>query len=51
MIFGVSTIGAAEKKKKVPKALSFTMKSIDGKKVKLSKYQGKVLLIVNVASK
>lgn len=31
--------------------LSFTMKSLDGKDVKLSDYQGKVLLIVNVASR
>lgn len=31
--------------------LSFTMKTIDGKDVKLSKYRGKVVLIVNVASK
>jgi glutathione peroxidase len=33
------------------KALSFKMKSIDGQNVELSKYQGKVILIVNVASK
>lgn len=31
--------------------LDFTMKDIDGKDVALSKYKGKVLLIVNVASK
>ena len=30
--------------------LGFTMKSIDGKEVALSKYRGKVVLIVNVAS-
>jgi glutathione peroxidase len=35
---------------KVPKALNFTMKNIDGKDVKLGDYQGKVLLVVNVAS-
>src|SRR5271170_383376 len=29
----------------------FTLKSIDGKPVSLSEYQGKVLLLVNVASK
>lgn len=29
----------------------FTMKSIDGKETKLKKYEGKVLLVVNVASK
>ncbi len=37
--------------KKVAPALNFTMKDIDGKAVKLSKFQGKVILIVNVASK
>src|SRR5207248_1791015 len=31
--------------------LSYTMKSIDGKDVDLSKYKGKVVVIVNVASK
>ncbi|HEY1922882.1 MAG TPA: hypothetical protein VGG44_08945, partial [Tepidisphaeraceae bacterium] len=31
--------------------LRFTMKSLSGKDVDLSQYQGKVLLIVNVASK
>jgi glutathione peroxidase len=31
--------------------LDFTMKSIDGKDVKLGDYSGKVLLLVNVASK
>ncbi|HSQ74234.1 MAG TPA: glutathione peroxidase [Bacteroidota bacterium] len=30
---------------------SFTMKNIDGKEVPLSEYKGKVLLLVNVASK
>ena len=32
-------------------ALKFNMESLDGEKVDLSKYQGKVVLIVNVASK
>ena len=36
--------------KKVPAVLNFKMKSLDGKDVSLSKYQGKVVLIVNVAS-
>lgn len=36
---------------KVAPALNFTMDSLEGKPVKLSKYQGKVVLIVNVASK
>ena len=35
---------------KVPAALNFTMKSLDGKDVKLAEYKGKVLLVVNVAS-
>ena len=34
----------------VPAALNFTMKSIDGGSVDLSKYQGRVVLMVNVAS-
>ena len=33
-----------------PAALNFTMKSIDGKSVDLSKYHGRVVLMVNVAS-
>src|SRR5438552_11040912 len=35
---------------KVPAALNFTMNSIDGKAIDLSKYQGRVVLMVNVAS-
>jgi glutathione peroxidase len=34
----------------VPAALNFTMKSLEGKDVNLSHYQGKVVLFVNVAS-
>jgi glutathione peroxidase len=41
--------GHAEEKKVSP--LSVKMKSIDGKDLDLSKYKGKVVLIVNVASK
>jgi glutathione peroxidase len=37
--------------KKVPELLNRTMKSLKGKDVDLARYQGKVLLIVNVASK
>lgn len=40
-----------QKPAKVSKPLSFTMKSLNGKDVDLSTYQGKVVLIVNVASK
>ncbi len=45
--------GNAEGKKgdkKVPAALNFKMKGLDGKEVDLAQYQGKVVLIVNVAS-
>jgi glutathione peroxidase len=37
--------------KKVAPVLNFKMKSLEGKEVDLSQYQGKVVLIVNVASK
>ncbi|MHC4403341.1 MAG: glutathione peroxidase [Planctomycetota bacterium] len=57
LVFG-SRSNAAEKAaknekaaKKAPPALSFKMKSLDGKEVDLGKYQGKVVMIVNVASK
>ena len=48
-----ASLRAEEKKgeKKVPAVLNFTMKGLDGKDVDLSKYQGKVILVVNVASK
>ncbi len=35
---------------KVPAVLNFKMKTLDGKDVDLSKYQGKVVMFVNVAS-
>src|ERR1700722_17955072 len=44
---------AADKDKgdtKVPAVLNFKMKGLDGKEVDLSKYQGKVVLVVNVAT-
>ncbi len=37
--------------KTVPAALNFKAKDIDGKEVDLSKYKGKVILVVNVASR
>jgi glutathione peroxidase len=37
--------------KKVPEVLNFKMKTLAGKEADLSHYQGKVVLIVNVASK
>src|SRR5689334_8817315 len=40
----------AEEKKNVPATLNFKMETLEGKPVELSKYQGKVLLVVNVAS-
>jgi glutathione peroxidase len=45
-----ATRSQAEDKKVAP-VLNFTMKDIDGKDVNLSKYQGKVLLVLNVASR
>jgi glutathione peroxidase len=36
--------------KKVPPVLNFKMKTLQGKEIKLADYQGKVVLIVNVAS-
>jgi glutathione peroxidase len=39
-----------KEKQKVPDALNFKMKTLSGKEVSLSKYKGKVVLIVNVAS-
>ncbi len=36
--------------KKVPAVLNFKMKGLDGKEMDLSQFQGKVVLIVNVAS-
>lgn len=44
----VSAVSAADK---APAVLGFKMKSIEGNDVDLSKYQGKVVLFVNVASK
>src|SRR4051812_30997166 len=45
------TTRAADEATTKPAALNFTMKDIDGKDVDLSTYSGKVILIVNVASK
>lgn len=36
---------------KAPEALAFTVRSIDGEDIALSKYQGQVIVVVNVASK
>jgi glutathione peroxidase len=40
-----------KKDEKAPAALDFKMKSLKGEEVKLSTYKGKVVLMVNVASK
>lgn len=59
MVFAVSMFAIAaavlaaddsKEKKPVPPVLNFKMNSLDGKPVDLSKYQGKVVLMVNVAS-
>jgi glutathione peroxidase len=51
LVVCVAFVVADEKgDKKVPAVLNFTMKTIDGNPVDLSKYQGKVVLLVNVAS-
>jgi glutathione peroxidase len=42
---------AEEAKEKTPPALDFKMKTLAGKEVHLGKYEGKVVLIVNVASR
>jgi glutathione peroxidase len=39
-----------QEKPRVPDTLNFTMNSLDGKPVNLTKYQGNVVLMVNVAS-
>jgi glutathione peroxidase len=46
-----AAVTAASAEEKAPAALNFTMKSITGKDVNLADYKGKVLLVVNVASK
>ncbi len=55
LAFGLPALAEADHPTVPPKeeegVLSFTMKDIDGKDVKLADYRGKVLLIVNVASK
>ena len=48
---GQSSSAVEKEAKKVSRPLSFTMKSLSGKNVDLSQHQGKVVMIVNVASK
>ena len=49
VIAGVA-IGQTKTGGKVPEVLNFTMNSLGGQPVNLSKYQGRVVLIVNTAS-
>ncbi|MFO1094766.1 MAG: glutathione peroxidase [Planctomycetaceae bacterium] len=51
LVAAAAVVAADEKKAgDTPAVLNFTMKSLDGKEVDLSKYKGKVVMIVNVAS-
>lgn len=47
----VALSSSSDAQGKAKSVYDFTMKDIDGKEVKLNDYKGKVLLIVNVASK
>jgi glutathione peroxidase len=50
-VVAVLTVPAFAEEKKVTGPLSYTLKDIKGNDVELSKYKGKVVLLVNVASK
>ena len=51
-VVGLASVAFADDKGEKPmSALAFKMKDIDGKEADLSRYQGKVVLFVNVASK
>lgn len=47
LVLGMASTVAADE----PQALGFTVTNIDGEEVKLSDYKGKVILVVNVASR
>lgn len=49
-VLAVLSASSSAEEKKVPDLLQGQVKSLKGKDVDLSKYQGKVLLVVNVAS-
>ena len=53
IVLGMVVLSHAAEKEgtKVPAALNFDMKSLGGKEVALGKYLGKVVMVVNVASK
>jgi glutathione peroxidase len=51
MVLGsLAIVSAADAAKKATSILEFHVKDIDGNEINLSKYQGKVLLVVNTAS-
>ncbi len=50
-LLGTVAVAADKKEDKVSGPLSYKLKGIDGKEVDLSQYKGKVVLLVNVASK
>jgi glutathione peroxidase len=50
-VVSANTLRADDKGGKVPAALNFKMENLAGEQVDLSKYKGKVVLMVNVASK
>jgi len=51
LLLGFAMTIASQAAEKTPPVLDFKMKSLDGKEVDLSKYKGKVVLMVNTASK
>ncbi len=51
LLAAASVSHAGEAPKESTGVYNFEMKNIDGESVKLSRYEGDVLLIVNVASK
>lgn len=50
VLVGTTLSAEAGDKGKVPAALNFKMKTLDGKDIDLGQYKGKVVLFVNVAS-
>src|SRR4051812_2931971 len=50
-LLAMPALGADEKEKKVNGPLDHKLTGIDGKELDLSKYKGKVVMLVNVASK
>jgi glutathione peroxidase len=50
LILSTAFQAESQEKTKVPAVLNFTMNSLEGKPVNLAKYQGDVVLMVNVAS-